>query len=92
MVSGVHLGIPIRLWALCWLSSISSIMAFWVWSHRFNLTSRRLGLTGLGLVLMTIPVYAAAGLRWLSRRGCLTWSPPRVTRRVRTACGRSGLT
>ena len=69
MVGGVHLGIPIRLWALCWLSSISSIMAFWVWSHRFNLTSRRLGLTGLGLVLMTIPVYAAAGLRWLSRRG-----------------------
>jgi len=69
MVGGVHLGIPIRLWAMCWLSSISSIMAFWVWSHRFNLTSRRLGLTGLGLVLMTIPVYTAAGLRWLSRRG-----------------------
>ena len=69
MVSGVNLGIPGRAWALCWGSSVASVLGFWWWSHRFNLASRRPGLTGLALALMTLHAWASAALRWLACRG-----------------------
>ena len=69
LVSGVNLGIPGRAWAACWGASVASVMAFWLWSHRFNLLSRRPGWTGLALALITLPIWASAGLRWLAGRG-----------------------
>ena len=69
MISGVNLGLPLREWAPCWAGSVASVMAFWLWSHRFNLISTRPGWTGLVLALMTLPVWAAAAGRWAAGRG-----------------------
>ena len=71
MITGANLGIPGRAWALFWCGSLASVTVFWLWAHKFNLEahSRRPGLTGMALMLMTIPVYCSAGLRWVSGRG-----------------------
>ncbi|HEV3295640.1 MAG TPA: glycosyltransferase [Streptosporangiaceae bacterium] len=72
LVTGAHLRMPVMLWATAWGASMASMFAFFLWTHRFNLTARQRrepGFTGLALMLMTIPVFASAGLRWISRRG-----------------------
>lgn len=60
MVSGANLRIP-GAWAGFWSSMLT---VFSVWTRRFNLTSaqrREPGLTGMMLMLATIPVYAQPG-------------------------------
>jgi cellulose synthase (UDP-forming) len=72
MATGVGLGIPLVPWAVMWGSSMISTLAFWFWTHRFNLTraqQRESGMTGMALMLMTIPIYASAGFRCLTRQG-----------------------
>jgi cellulose synthase/poly-beta-1,6-N-acetylglucosamine synthase-like glycosyltransferase len=72
MVTGAALHLPGALWAAFWGSSMASVMLFSVWTRRFNLTAaqrREPGLTGMVLMLVTIPVYASAGIRWLTGRG-----------------------
>jgi cellulose synthase/poly-beta-1,6-N-acetylglucosamine synthase-like glycosyltransferase len=72
MVTGANLRIPGAAWAATWSASMASVMLFSVWTRRFNLTAaqrREPGLTGMVLMLVTIPVYASAGIRWLTGRG-----------------------
>ena len=71
MVTGTNLGIPMEWWAVTWGTSMVSGLVFFFWTSRFRLTAgqrRETGLTGIALSLMTLPIYAAAGVRWLM--GC----------------------
>jgi len=71
MVTGANLGIPLRWWGITWGTSMVSGLVFFFWTSRFRLTAgqrRETGLTGMALVLMTLPIYTAAGVRWLM--GC----------------------
>ena len=72
MVTGANLGIPLRWWGITWGASMTSGLVFFFWTCRFRLTAgqrRETGLTGMALTLMTLPIYAAAGVRWMTRRG-----------------------
>jgi len=72
MVTGANLSIPLLWWGVTWGASMVSGLAFFFWTCRFRLTAgqrRETGLTGMALTLMTLPVYAAAGVRWMGRRG-----------------------
>ena len=71
MVTGTDLGIPMEWWAVLWGTSMFSGLVFFFWTARFRLTAdqrRETGLTGIALMLMTLPIYAASGVRWLM--GC----------------------
>ena len=71
MFSGVGSHLPILDWALLWGASVGSSLLLFMWLRRFNLVEHERkdwGLIGMGLMLMCIPIYAAAAVRWLSGR------------------------
>lgn len=50
-------------WTLLWFASVGSSLYLFFWLRKFNLVEherREYGMVGLGLMLMTIPIYVAA--------------------------------
>ena len=71
MFSRVSLNLPIAWWGLFWGLSISSNMMVTLWLRRFNLTKhekREVGLYGMALTLVTVPVYFAAAASKITGR------------------------
>lgn len=62
---------PITEWMILWGGSMVASLGFFIWLRRFNLVDherRDLGLGGMGLLLMCIPVYVKAAAEALLRR------------------------
>ncbi|MHA2788813.1 glycosyltransferase family 2 protein [Corynebacterium sp. S7] len=66
----VH-GRPMTEWLIFWVLSMTSTLGFFFWLRRFNLVEHErkdLGLSGMLLQLMCIPVYVRAGFQAVLRR------------------------
>lgn len=71
LTADVTTRLPIWQWAALWSASIASSLWLFFWLRRFNLVAHERkgwGLAGMGLLLMTGPIYVAAMLARLSRR------------------------
>jgi len=67
LFSGVVAHLPIAQWAVLWSVSITSSLFLFFWLRRFNLVEherKQWGMSGVYLMLMTIPTYVQAGLAY----------------------------
>jgi cellulose synthase (UDP-forming) len=71
LAADVTTRLPLWQWAILWSTSIASSLWLFFWLRRFNLVAHERngwGLAGMGLLLMTGPIYVAAMLARLARR------------------------
>ncbi|MDF2461025.1 MAG: glycosyltransferase family 2 [Candidatus Saccharibacteria bacterium] len=66
LFSDAYSRLPVEQWGILWGTSLASTIGLFLWLRRFNLVEherRDWGLVGMGLMLMTIPIYVAAAAR-----------------------------
>ncbi len=71
LFSGVATHLPIAQWAVLWVISITSSFGLFFWLRRFNLVEHERqdwGMSGLYLMLMTLPTFVEAAVEFCSGR------------------------
>jgi cellulose synthase/poly-beta-1,6-N-acetylglucosamine synthase-like glycosyltransferase len=62
---------PVGIWLGLWAATVTSSLGLFLWLRRFNLVEherRELGITGMAMLVATLPVYVSAGGSALLRR------------------------
>ncbi|HET7475298.1 MAG TPA: glycosyltransferase family 2 protein [Dermatophilaceae bacterium] len=71
VLGGAAVRLPIGEWLLLWSASMASSLGTFFWLRRFNLAPherREWGLSGLGLLMICLPIYASAAWDFLRGR------------------------